>query len=300
MEPNSSLSEGNIIKKAIIPIAGLGTRFLPLSKVVPKELWPLVDKPVIQYIVEEVKTSGINQIIFVISSDKKSVLEYFKRSPKLEKFLKERKKEQILSELKNLEEICRDVSFSCVFQKKPLGDGHAVLQARSEVAGENVAVLWADDVVDSKIPCLLQMAKVFKACQKPVIALYKLPKEKLPSYGIAAVEKIASRLYKVKKIVEKPSIEEAPSDLAIVGKYILTPEVFDYLKKAKPGKRGEILMAEVLDEMIRDGKIIYGYEFEGKWLECGNKTAWLESFLTLSLKHPQYGPELKKYLKEVI
>ena len=280
------------IKKAIIPIAGLGTRFLPLSKVVPKELWPLVDKPIIQYIVEEAKLSGISEIIFIASPDKKSVLDYFKSSPKIEKILKERKKDQSLSEMKKLEEICEGINFSFVYQKKPLGDGHAILQAKDKIDKDGTAVLFADDVVEAKEACLYQLLKIFKTCQKPVLALYHLPKENLPSYGIVAVEKIASRLYKIKKIVEKPTMQEAPSDLAIVGKYILTPEVFDYLAKAKPGKQGEIILGEVLDKMLKDGKVIYGYEFEGKWLECGNKLGWLQSHLYLSLKHKEYGPKL--------
>jgi len=282
------------IKKAIIPIAGLGTRFLPLSKVVPKELWPLIDKPVLQYIVEEAKNSGISEIIFVINSQKKFVLDYFRESPQLKKILKERKRNHLLVELRNLENICREISFSSVFQKKPLGDGQAILEAESKVKGENVGVLFADDVVDSKIPCLAQLLKVFKTCQKPILALYRIPKEKLPFYGIVEVEKIANRIYKIKKIVEKPKSEEAPSDLAIVGKYILTSEVFDELKKARPGKRGELILAEVLDKMLKDGKIIYGYEIEGKWLECGNKLDWLKSHFYLSLKHPEYGQKIKE------
>ena len=289
------------IKKAIIPIAGLATRFLPLSTVVPKELWPLVDRPVIQYIVEEAKNSGISQIIFVVSPGKKDVLKYFQRFPQIEKILKERKKEKYLQELKRVEEVCRDLTFSFVVQKKPLGDGHALLQARKLIQQDPVAALWADDVVDSEIPCLLQRGKTFKTCQKPVVALYRLPKERLSSYGIAGVEKIANRFYKIKKIAEKPAPDQAPSDLAIVGKYILTPEVFHYLKRAKisDSKRGEIILAEVLDKMIADGKMIYGYEFEGKWLECGDKIGWLQSNLYLALKHADSGPKIKKYLKEI-
>ena len=292
------------INKVIVPIAGLGTRFLPLSKVLPKELWPLVDKPVIQYVIEEAKRSGISHIIFVISSEKRVVLDYFKKyylkkSPKLESNLKERKKISHLQELKNLKELRQGLSFSHVLQKKPLGDGHAILQAKNLVKKEPVAVSFGDDIVDSETPCLLQLIKIFKTARKPVIALYQVPKEKVPSYGIVKVERIAGRLYKLKKIVEKPTIEKAPSDLAIVGKYILTPEVFDYLKKAKPQKRGEIVLAEVFDEMIKNGKIIYGYQFKGEWLECGTKDDWLECHFYLSLKHPKFGPKLKEYLKKI-
>lgn len=287
------------IKKVVIPIAGLGTRFLPLSNIVPKELWPLVDKPVLQYVVEEAKDSGIKEVIFVVPSEKKFILDYFKRPQRLEKILKERKRDYLLPELKSLEEISQNISFSYVFQKRPLGDGQAVFLARNKLGKEPFAVLFADDVVDSETPSLLQLMKVFKTCQKPVIALYRLPREKLSAYGVVGVEKIASRLYKIKEIVEKPSIDAAPSNLAIVGKYILTPESFGYLRQVKLSEKKEIPLAEALKIMIKDGKIIYGYEIEGKWLECGNKFDWLESHFYLSLKHPEIGPKLRGYLNEI-
>ncbi len=292
------------VRKVVIPIAGLGTRFLPLSKILPKELWPLVDKPVIQYIVEEAKNSGICDIIFVISPEKKVVLEYFKKyylqkSPKLEKTLKERKKPELLKELINLEELCQNLNFSFVLQKKPLGDGHAILQAKDLVGEEPFAVLFGDDIVDSKIPCILQLTNIFKTCQKPVVALQKVPKERLSSYGIVGVDKIANRLFKIKKFAEKPAAEFAPSDLAIVGKYILTPEVFDYLKKTKPTKSGEIILANAFSNMIEDGKMIYGYEFEGEWLECGTKDGWVRCSFEFSLKNPKYSPNLKGILKKL-
>lgn len=285
------------IKKAIIPIAGLGVRFLPLSKSVPKELWPVIDIPMLQHVIKEAKDSGIEKIIFVASPDKKIVLDHFKESPAIEKMLKERKKDQILKTVREFHETLKDISFSQVLQQKPLGDGHAVLQAAKLIGDEPCAVLFADDIVDSDTPCLLQLSKIFKTCEKPIISLYRLPAEKLYLYGIVAVEKIANRLFKIKKIIEKPSPEEAPSDLAIVGKYILTPEVFEYLKKTTPDKTGEIRLAGAFDKMIKDGKMVYGYEFEGKWLECGNKLDWLKSNIYLSLKHPQFGPELRKFLK---
>jgi len=293
------------VKKAIIPVAGLGTRFLPLSKVLPKELFPLVDKPVLQYIVEEAIASGIKEIIFVSRSEKGIILDYFNRDhKKLKEILEKRKKNQILKELKEFERLSRAISFSRrvslsrVFQRKPLGDGHAILRAKGVIKEEPVAVLFGDDVVESKTPCLLQLIRVFKKYQKPVIALYRLPKEKLSSYGVVRVEKVKNRVYRIKEIVEKPSIEEAPSNLAIVGKYILNPEVLEYLSRTKPGAKGEIILAESLKEMIKDGKEIYGYEFEGKWLECGNKESWLKSHLYLSLKHPKFGPNLKALLKK--
>jgi len=291
------------IKKAIIPIAGLGTRFLPLSKVLPKELWPLVDKPVIQYIVEEAVASGIEEIIFVIRPDKREVGDYFakylKKIPEIEEILKMRKKNHLLKELKKLEKITKKISFSYILQKQPLGDGNALLQTQSLVGEKPYAVLWADDVVESKTPCLLQLIKVFKKYQKPVFALYRIPKESFQFYGMIGGKKVANREYLIKKIVEKPkTIKESPSDLAIVGKFIFTPEVFEWLKKASLNKNQELITSEILAKAVKDGKEVYGYEFEGKWLECGNKLAYLKSNFYLSLKHPQFGKELKKFLNK--
>ncbi|RLC35242.1 MAG: UTP--glucose-1-phosphate uridylyltransferase [Candidatus Nealsonbacteria bacterium] len=289
------------VKKAVILVAGLATRFLPLSKAVPKEILPLADKPIIRYLLEEALASGITDIVFVISPGKKNeILDYFKKSPKLEKILKERKKEAILAELKELDELVRSFSFSFAIQKRPLGDGHAILQTKKIVGDEPCAVFFTDDIVDSKAPCLLQLLQVYKTCQKPVVALKKIPQEKISHYGIAATDKIAARLYKIKKIVEKPSVESAPSDLAVVGRYVLVPEVFDYLKKIPFNHRGEIILADALEKMTRDGKIIYGQEIEGEWLECGDKSRWLHSFFYFSLKHQKYGDSLKKYLKKYL
>ncbi len=287
------------IKKAILPVAGLGTRFLPLSKVLPKELLPVVDKPTIQYIVEGVRDSGISKVIFVINSKDKIILDYFKESQELKNILKKRKKTKTLEMLENFHEKFEDISFSHVLQRKPLGDGHAVLQAKKEIKNEPVAVSFGDDIVDGDDPALEQLMRVFETCNSPVIALKRVPRERVSSYGAVKVEKIANRLYKIKKIVEKPEPDQAPSDLVIVGKYILTPEVFDYLKNASPSKRGEIILADTLDKMTEDGKIIYGYEIKGNWLECGDKLKWLRTFLYFVLKDPRFGEDLKKYLKEI-
>jgi len=294
----------NEVKKAIIPVAGLGTRFLPLSKVLPKELFPVVDKPMLQYVVEEALASGVKEIIFVTRPEKKEILNYFKKYfkelPKLTKILEERKKNHILEDLKEIEKFSKEISLSQVFQKEPLGDGHAILQAKEKIQGEPIAVLWGDDLVESKNPCLLQLIRVFKEYQKPVIALCQIPNEKLPSYGIVEVEKLKERVYKIKKIIEKPSIKEAPSNLAIVGKYVLTPEVFEYLSGGKRGRGGEIYLSENLQKMIEDGKEILGLEFEGKWLECGNKVDWMASYLYLTLKNPKFGPKIREALKEYL
>jgi UTP--glucose-1-phosphate uridylyltransferase len=287
------------IKKIIIPVAGLGTRFLPLSRVVPKEFFPLVDKPVIQHIIEDVKKSGIKEVVFVTSPGQKTVLNYFQKSPELEKMLIRRKKDKILKDLKDFEEMFEGISFSYVVQKKPLGDGQAILQAARQTDDEPVAVSFGDDVVDSDEPVMAQLINIFKTCNAPVIALKQLPREKIPAYAGLTIEKIANRLYKIKKIIEKPDLSQISSDFTVVGKYILTPEVFSYLKKAKPSKKGEIILAEVLEKMLSDGKIIYGYELKGEWLECGDKLKWLKSFFYLALKDPRFKDELKQYLKTI-
>ncbi|MBI2042398.1 MAG: UTP--glucose-1-phosphate uridylyltransferase [Candidatus Nealsonbacteria bacterium] len=289
-----------MINKAIILTAGVGTRFLPLSKAVSKELMPLVDKPVIQYLLEEAMEAGVTEAIFVVSPGKKKEIEgYFKKSPKLEKLLKERKQDGLLERVQRIEEISQKINFVFVTQKLPLGDGHAILQARKFIQ-EPCAIFTNDDIIDSPTPCLSQMIQVFKTSQKPLLALNRLSEDKLPHYGTVDVEKIASRVYKIKKIVEKPKAGEAPSDLAIVGRYIITPEVFEYLKKVEPNQKNEIILADALSAMILDGKMVYGHEIEGRWLECGDILRWLQSTFYFSLKHPEYGNVLRKYLKEII
>jgi len=288
------------IKKAIVPVAGMGTRFLPLSKVVSKEFFPLADKPAIEYVVEEIKKSGIEEIIFVVSPGQKDILRYFEKDQDLEKLLVKRKKDDLLKELKGFEDAFKGISFSFVIQKDPLGDGHAILQAAKKVKKvEAVANAFSDDIFDSDPPALLQMINIFKTCNAPVLGLKKLPRDKIPAYGSVGVEKIANNLYKIKKITEKPEPSQVVSDLVIVGRHILTSEVFDYLKIAKPSARGEIILAEVLGKMLGEGKTVYGYEIKGEWLECGDKQKWIKSFLYFALKNQKYGAELKNYLKTI-
>lgn len=291
------MEETSEIKKAIIPVAGLGSRFLPLSLIMSKEFLPLGLKPVIQHIVEEVKNSGIKEIIFVINAKQKTIQSYFKKFPDWEKMLVKKKKDALLKELKEFEEVSEGLSFSFVTQKQPLGDGHALLQAGKLLNNEPVAVSFCDDVVDSVDPALAQLMDIFRTCNAPVIALKSLPAGKIPAYGNVVVEKISSNLYKIKKIIEKPEPEEIQSNLVIVGKYILTPQVFSYLKKAKPSEKGEVILGEVFDQMLNDGMPIYGYELKGDWLECGDKPKWLKSFVHMALKDPVYGKELREYAK---
>jgi UTP--glucose-1-phosphate uridylyltransferase len=207
--------------------------------------------------------------------------------------------ELVLQELKSFEQLFDGLVFSFVVQKEPLGDGHAILQAVKSVGNEPVAVSFGDDVVDADEPALLQLMHMFMTCNAPVVALKALPKEIIPAYGNVAVEKIANHLYKIKKIIEKPEPSQIQSNLVIVGKYILTPEVFDYLKQATPSQKGEIILGEVFDTMLNDGKTIYGYELKGEWLECGDKLKWLKSFLYLALKDDRFGKDLQEYIKNI-
>ncbi len=286
-----------MIKKAIIPIAGMGTRFLPLSKVLAKEFWPLVDKPTIQYILEEAAGSGIKKIIFVLKPKDKKILKYLKKDILLEKSLKKRKNYKALKLLKELENFSKKISLSFAFQKEPLGDGQAVLEAKKLAGKEPCLVLFGDDIVEAEKPSARQLIEIFNQYKKPVIGLFKLPQEKLSSYGIAKVEKIGPRLYKIKDIVEKPAAGRAPSNLAIVGKYVIDADVFKFLEKS-PKAKGEIRLAGAFSQMLKKGMALYGYQIKGKWLECGTKTAYLKSNLYLSLKHPQFGKELKSFIKK--
>lgn len=292
-----------MVKKAILPIAGLGTRFLPLSKTLPKEMWPLIDKPVFQYVLEEAISSQIKEIVFVSAPEKRIIWNYCTDSPRiLEKILKERKKKEMLQELKAVDKILKKVSLSLVYQKERLGDGHAILQAKRKIKKEPVAVLFADDVIEAKEPALSQMIKIYKKYQKPIVGVFQIEKKRISSYGVVEIEKLKGekRVFKVKRVVEKPKPQEAPSNFAIVGRYILTPEVFEFLKKAKKGKTGEIHLSEVFQEMINQNKEILAYWIRGRWLECGNKENYLKSLIYLCLKHPFFGKKIKPWLSSLL
>lgn len=296
-----------MVKKAIIPVAGLGTRFLPLSKEVPKEMWPLIDKPVLQYIVEEAINSKIKEIIFVSRPEKKVIWNYFtKVDSELKKILKERKKEELLKELEDLEKFFEEVSFSKlasfsqVYQKRQLGDGHAICQAKGKIRKEPLAILFGDDIVDSEKPAISQLIDVFKKYKKPIIGVFEIEKERVSSYGVIAGKQIEKDVFEIEKIVEKPKIEEAPSNLAIVGRYILTPLVFQYLEKTKPGKTGEIHLSETFQKMIENKEKILAYKIKGNWLECGNKLGYLKSIIYLTLKNPKFAEEINHFIKNFL
>jgi len=251
----------------------------------------------LHYILEEVRASGVKEVIFVVNANKKVVADYFRKSPQLEKILEEKKQEDLLESLSAPEGLASGLTFFYV-SDKPLGDGHAVLQARKFVGEEPCFVIYADDIIEARDPCASQLAQVFRTAGKPIVGLFEVPREKVSSYGVVVPEKIASRLYKIKGIVEKPAPEVASSRLVITGRSIITPEVFDYLKKAKPNKKGEIVLTETFGQMVKDGKIIYGYQCEGRWWECGNKEDWLKSFVHFAAHHPKFGEGVRKFMKE--
>ena len=298
-EASNGNSEIKEVKKAVLPMAGLASRFYPISKAVGKELLPLVDCPMISYAVEEAKQAGIEEVILVAKENNKTVAEYFKSDAKLEQFLEDRIAKEPLENLQRAHRGLEQISFSSVVQPWPKGDGDAVLKAEKKVGKEPFAVVFFDDIFVSKTPALTQLINVFQTSQKIVVGLKKASPGKLPFYGVVKAEKIANNLYKIKDVVEKPAIDQAPSDLAVCGRYILTDEIFSYLKKIPPTAKGEIILADAFKAMLADGKIIYGCEIEGNWLECGNMAEWLKSNLTLCLKHPKYGSLLKEWLKKI-
>lgn len=257
----------------------------------------MADRPMIEYVVKDAKDSDVEQIIFVLSESKKCILEYFKRKPKLESLLESRNQKEVLEKLQRQEREYEKLVFSSVLQQSPKGDGDAILKAKSQVGKEPFGVLFADDVFSSKEPVLAQLKNIFATSQKMVIGLKKISKERLSSYGVVQVEKIANRLYKIKDIIEKPPIDKAPSDLAICGRYLLTPEIFSYLDKVTPTAKGEVILADALKMMLEDGKIIYGYDIEGEWLECGKTVDWIKSNLQVCLEHPEFGPKVREWLK---
>ncbi len=285
----------NIVKKAIIPVAGLGTRFLPATKAQPKEMLPIIDKPVIHYIVEEAVNSGIETIIFITGRHKRAIEDYFDYSPELENKLLQKNQHHILSKIR---EICHLANFIYVRQKLPLGDGDAILQAEKLIGDEPVAILFGDDIVDSKIPALLQLIKVYEKYNDCVVALTKVSKKEVSLYGNVEAIKIDKNVYEIKNIVQKPKPEEALSNLAIVGKYIITPEIFKELRNIPQEKDKEINLTSALKNLLAK-RPVYGVEIEGKRYDCGSKIGLLKAIIDFGLKHPEVKRGCKNYLKKI-
>jgi UTP--glucose-1-phosphate uridylyltransferase len=281
------------VTKAIVPAAGLGTRFLPATKASPKEMLPLVDKPLIQYVVEEAKRSGIQDVIVITGRGKRAIEDHFDVSFELEQTLAQKGNKKLLAEIRKISTM---LHFSYVRQGEPLGLGHAVLCAEPLVGDEPFAVLLGDDIIDAETPCLRQMMKIFRRFRSPVIAIQTVPQEKTREYGVIAAEKIEDGIFLIKDMVEKPQPEKAPSNLAVIGRYILTPEVFRFLRRTKPGRNGEIQLTDALREMAREYPI-YGYLFQGKRHDAGSKLGFLQATVEFALKNHEVGPEFREYLK---
>lgn len=285
------------VKKAVIVAAGLGTRFLPITKTFPKEMLPIIDKPVLQYIIEEVAASGIKEIIIVISPDKNSIKEYFRTNKKLEYFLKVRGKKDLLKEIKKIDQLPK--IYFC-YQKKPLGIADAILKAESRIKNQPFALLFADDVVAAKKPCLKQLIDIYQQTGSSVLAVESVPHQEVYRYGVIKGKKINRQKYKIIDLIEKPSVREAPSNLAIVGRYILMPPILSAIRKLykkilKPGE--EIYLTDALKTMLEWQKNIYACRYQGKWLSCGNKAGWLAANLVVAKNHPEIKKEFKNILK---
>lgn len=283
------------VKKAIIPAAGLGTRFLPATKAQPKEMLPIVDKPTIQFIVEEAINSGIEEILIVTGRNKRAIEDHFDRSVELELELSNKGNDKLL---KQVQDISNLVDIHYVRQKEARGLGHAVYCARTFVGNEPFAVMLGDDVVDSAVPCLKQLIDVFDQYSGTVLGVQEVSPEDVNKYGIVAYDKMGDRLYKVKDLVEKPAIEKAPSNVAILGRYIITPEIFDILEGTEPGSGGEIQLTDALKAL---GKVreMYAYNFEGKRYDIGSKLGFLQATVEFALKREDLKDEFKKYLKTI-
>lgn len=284
------------IKKAVIPVAGLGTRFLPATKVIPKELLPIVDTPTVQYGVQEAVDSGIQEVIFVTGRGKEAIEDHFDLTPELEGVLEERGHTEVLKHIRKISEMAKVVS---VRQKRPLGLGHAVLCARELVGNEPFVVILPDDLIDAEVPCVRQLLDVFEERGESVIALMQVPHEEVRRYGVVEAQELGPRLCAIQNLVEKPAPEVAPSRLAIIGRYVLRPEIFESLERVAPGKGGEIQLTDGLMDLARKRKV-YGYEFLGQRYDVGDKLGFVCATVAYALKRPELCEQTKEYLRTVL
>ncbi len=283
------------LRKAVIPAAGLGTRFLPATKAQPKEMLPIVDKPTIQYIIEEAASAGVEDIIIVTGRSKRSIEDHFDRSIELEMELEKTGKADWLAMVKSISEIA-NIHF--IRQKQPLGLGHAVLTASHFIGDEPFAVLLGDDVVVSKKPVLQQMVEVFREYKTSILGVQEVSPEVVSRYGIVDCRHIDDDVYKVRDLVEKPAKENAPSNIAILGRYILTPSIFNYLENQEPGANGEIQLTDSLKRLAKD-EAMYAYVFKGHRYDVGTKIGFLQANIEFALRNPEVAEDLKKYLAEL-
>jgi len=287
------------VRKAVFPAAGLGTRFLPATKAQPKEMLPLVDKPIIQYGVEEAMASGCDQIIIITGRGKSAIEDHFDVSYELEKMLEERRKTDLLAIVRHISDM---IHVAYVRQKEALGLGHAVLMARELVGDEPFAVLLADDVIDAEVPCLKQMVEVFQETGSSVIALQEVEGAAISSYGVVDAQPVtgnfADRLFDIRNMVEKPRPEDAPSNLAVIGRYILTPGIFEALGSISAGAGGELQLTDGMRELLKKEKI-YGFRFQGRRHDTGDKLGFLKATVEFALKRKDLGGPFREYLQKL-
>lgn len=284
------------IRKAVFPAAGLGTRFLPATKASPKEMLPLVDKPLIQYSVEEAVACGMDSILIITGRDKTAIEDHFDISFELEHVLKERGKDDMFELVRGVSELAK---ISYTRQKQALGLGHAIYQAKDFVGNEPFAVLLADDVVDGEKSALQQLVDAFEKYDAPVIATMQVAGEAISRFGVIDAEEVEDGIFKIKDIVEKPKFEDAPSDMAVIGRYIFTPELFGALENTKPGAGGEIQVADAIRILLDQGAPFYAVRLEGRRHDAGDKLGFLIATVEYALKHEDLAPDFKKYLKSL-
>ncbi|SDY76977.1 UTP--glucose-1-phosphate uridylyltransferase GalU [Tindallia californiensis] len=282
------------VNKAIIPAAGLGTRFLPATKAQPKEMLPIVDKPTLQYIIEEAVDSGIEEILIITGRNKQSIEDHFDKSIELELELEKKGKDDLLQIVKNISDM---VNIHYIRQKEPKGLGHAIYCAKSFIGNEPFAVMLGDDIVDAKTPCLQQMTSVYNEYKTTILGVQEVPRSEVDKYGIVNGKSIEDNVYKVKDLIEKPAIEEAPTNIAILGRYIISPSIFSILEHTKPGKGGEIQLTDALKTLARQ-EAMYAYIFEGKRYDVGDKMGFLQATVEFALKREDLKEPFKQYLKE--
>ena len=284
------------VRKAVITAAGWGTRFLPVTRSQPKEMLPLVDKPLIQYAVEEAVSSGIEQIIMVTAMGKRAIEDYFDRSMELETYLERKGETEMLRkmlEISSLTDICY------VRQKEQLGLGNAVLTVKDVVGNEPFVVILPDDVIDSRVPGIRQMLEIYDKYNSSVVAVEKVGEEDIRKYGIIDQEPVSSRVYRVKRLIEKPEPADTTSRLGIIGRYVLPPAIFDILKYTPPGKGGEVQLTDALSTLLQDAKL-YACELTGTRYDAGTPLGWLKANVALGLKHGDIGPDFKEYIKQIM
>ncbi len=283
------------VKKAVIPAAGLGTRFLPATKAQPKEMLPIVDKPTIQYIVEEAAAAGIEDIIIISGRGKRAVEDHFDKSYELENMLKQKNKMAMLEVVENISKLA---NIYYVRQKEPSGLGHAIYMAKSFIGSEPFAVLLGDDIVLSEKPCIGQMMEKYDELGNSIIGLQQVAREAVSSYGVIGGNRVSDSLYKINEMVEKPAPENAPSDLAIMGRYIINPEIFECIERTQPGKNNEVQLTDALTILL-ENQDIYGYEFTGKRYDVGNKLGFLIATVEFALRQEEVKSDFLKYLKSL-